>query len=492
MTVSAGRGIALVAALALWVLVSRWASFLWPIADQDEALYLLIGGAWMHGIPPYTALWDVKPPGLFLIFGLFSLFGPDRIVASRLGTAFMVLLGALAIHRFARRHLPGRHSATIAAVLYPPFTTIFWGVCSHPEAYLTPLVVLGLDIAAGWFTAKEPRTAWRCLACGLLFGCAGMIKQTAIFEFALAAGIAAWPPLRPNWRALVWLLPAAAAPGLAFIAYEWVAGVDLPSLLTPFVNATQRLGGDGISFGGGLLRFLPMLKPDLPLFAGALFCFAVRRSLRRGDRFDGVRFLGLWCLASGAGIIAMRSMYGHYFLTLMPPMLLAATVWIGFVTATGPRWAMPAIAAGLAAYPLVYSPLFELPDMRPADLPQLAAAALSRHGMVPGDTLYIVDQDPVIYLLTGATIPTRYLFTQHLMCDFTLPDGSQEAEITRIMDQHPRFVLIDHARQWMLCEKEHQDRMALIDGDLARDYTLAEKVDGIKESVDIYRLKDTP
>ena len=131
--------------------------------------------------------------------------------------------------------------------------------------------------------------------------------------------------------------------------------------------------------------------------------------------------------------------------------------------------------------------------MRPEALPRLAAEALRADGMRPGDTLYVVDQDPMIYLLTGARIPTRYAFTQHLMCPFTLPDRSQEAEIRRIMEEErPRFVVVDSNRQWMLCERDRPANMALVDSYLARDYGSVTGVDAGRESVDIFRRKEPP
>jgi hypothetical protein len=487
------RRLLLFGLLAAWVPIARYASFAYAIADQDEAYYLLHGGLWMQGIPPYTAVWDVKPPGLLLIFGLFSLFGSAPVLAARIGTSVAVLLGALALHRFADRHLPGRHTKLLAAFLYPPFTAVLWGVTSPPEPFLLPPVILGLDLAFGWRSGATVRAPWSCFSVGLLFGLAVLVKQTAVFEFALAAWYAAAAPFRrPDLGALALLLAGAALPSLAFLAYEFGVGVDLVTALTPFVSAAQRLGGDGISFGGGLLRFLPMLKPVLPLFAGGLFCFAIRRELARAERFAGVAFVGQWFLASAAGIVAMRSMYAHYYLTLVPPAVLASAIWLDWIAERLPRLALPAIALALAAYPMAYAPLFEIRDMRPGDLPDLAAAALEAAGMRPGDTLYIVDQDPMIYSLTKARIPTRYAFSQHLMCDFQLPDRGQDDEVRRIMASRPRFVLVDHDRQWMLCEVPHRERFAAIDEWLQRDYALASTVDGIRESVDIYRRKEPP
>jgi hypothetical protein len=478
-------------ALAAWVALARYASFDLAIADQDESYYLLQGAAWFAGHPPYTQLWDVKPPGLLLIFGVFNWLAPPGVLASRIGSAVAVFLGSVALFRFARHHLSGRGTALVAAFLYPPFTAVLWGASSPPEPFLAPFVIWGMDIAVGWWTGARARGLASCLAAGSLFGAAVLIKQTAVFELALAALAAAWPPSRPGWRPLALFIAAAALPSLAFIAYSIALGVAPLAYLTPFLAALYRLNGDGISFVGGIGRFLPMMKPLLPILLGALLCIPERRRLVREPDFAAVKFIALWAAASAAGIIAMRSMYAHYYLTLVPPLVLATALWLRTIAGGIGRTAVAVLCGVAAIFAIAWAPIFEIPDMRRAALPDNAAAALVELGLKPGDGLFVADQDPMIYLLTGARIPTRYAFSQHLMCAFHLPDGrAQEDEIRRIMEGKPGFVVISHERQWMLCDLP--DHLALVDEYLTRDYDLAKTVDGGRESVDIYRLKEAP
>src|ERR1700733_4415924 len=70
--------------LAIWVACARWASFDTDLTQIDEGFYRLQGDAWLHGIPPYTAIWDVKPPGLIAFFAIFRLFGAADVLASRI------------------------------------------------------------------------------------------------------------------------------------------------------------------------------------------------------------------------------------------------------------------------------------------------------------------------------------------------------------------------------------------------------------------------
>src|ERR1051326_1935176 len=92
-------------ALAFWVTAVRYRSFDLGVSDADESLFILIGQAWLHGQLPYVAIWDVKPPGLFLLFALAQFVVGPGILAARVLTAAAVFAGSLALYRFSRRHL---------------------------------------------------------------------------------------------------------------------------------------------------------------------------------------------------------------------------------------------------------------------------------------------------------------------------------------------------------------------------------------------------
>ncbi len=265
--------------------------------------------------------------------------------------------------------------------------------------------------------------------------------------------------------------------------------------LTPFIGAASRLHGDGISFGAGLLRFLPMCKPILPLFAGGLLLAAERRALARLPDAAGVRTIYLWIAASAAGAVAMRSMYFPYFMPLVAPLLIASLLVLRTSLAGLARPAAKfaltfAVLTIIGLYPLLWFANFEVYDVGASHLPAEVARAMHEAGLRPTDTIYVVDQETTIYLFTGAALPTRYIQSDHLVCDFTLPDTEPDAEIRRIMASQPRFVVITHARRWMVCERP--DRVAIVDTYLTRGYTLLTTLGEDGQSVDINRRNRGP
>ena len=482
-------------ALALWVGATRFASFDPSVADTDEAFYLLMGKAWVEGHPPYTAIWDVKPPGLLAVFAVLRLFFDPGFVAARAVTGIAVFVSALGLFRLARRHLEGRWTAVAAAAFYPAYSAVLFGLNTSPELLLAPLVILAMDQVLLLWTGKARRPIASCVVAGLLLGVAVLIKQSAVSELALAA-VAAGPAGKANgaglpaWRRTALLLAAAALPSLLFIAYSVAEGIPAYLYLTPFLAPLFRLSGDGISFASGALRFLPTLKPILPLFAASLLLGAERRSLYGAPDARAIGFIGIWLAASAVAVVAMRSMYSHYDLTLLPAMSFLSALLLRTLARKLPRHgpqaaAMLAVAACI--YPAAWYWLVERPEARPAALATRAVAALKAGGFRPRDTLYVVNQDPAIYLLSDAGIPTRFAFAQHLMCDFRLPDTDAGQEIRRIMEGTPRFVVISHWRRWMICERA--DRLDLVDRHLARSYDLLSTVEAAGEAVDIYRRR---
>ncbi len=475
----------------------RSPSFDVSTSDADESLFLLIGGNWLQGHLPYAEIWDVKPPGLFAIFALAQLvFGPG-ILAARLVSAFAVFLTSCALFRFSRRHLGGGLVGVGAAMLYPAYSLILYGLRSRPELLLAFLVVIGLDLAVMQWRRAAGGSDYRVVAlAGLLFGLAFTVKQTAIFEALLAAGLLSTGSgrgfQRVDWRALLVFGLAGFLPSLGFLIYFTLEGVPALLYMAPFIGATQRLGGDGIGFVEGVLRILPMMKPLLPLFIGALLLCTERHALRASAEADGTRAIGLWTLAATTGMLAMRSMYFQYLIPLVAPLLLAtlvvARIYIVRIAETRVRTlAAATMALVLAAYPILWLHFYEQQDAGWSHLPAMAVAELRADGLQSRDSIYVVDQETTIYLLARARIPTRFPQSQHLVCDFALPGTDQAEEIRRTMASAPRFVLVSHQGPWMVCERP--DRLDIVHAALAKNYDAQATVSEGGFGIDIYCRK---
>ena len=60
--------------LLLLAIIVRLPFFFKDVIDWDESTYILMGQSVLDGHLPYTELWDLKPPGAFLIYAVSMLF----------------------------------------------------------------------------------------------------------------------------------------------------------------------------------------------------------------------------------------------------------------------------------------------------------------------------------------------------------------------------------------------------------------------------------
>ncbi len=289
--------------------------------EEDEAFFALIGRDWTQGLLPYVDRFDVKPPGLFLLYALTAkVFGASLATIKGLEIA-AVAGAAFGLWRLGRDHLSPSVGLT-AAVLYPFYSLGMGGVNVPGELILNAFEVFAV-LAAMRAARGEARAA---ALCGLLFGCAFAIKQSAAFEAGavLSALLIEAPDRRAAGRRLIAFGLAGAVAPLGFALYFLAHGHFAALWSEAVLGAGGRLGGDNVGFSGGLARLPGGLKPALVLVAGAAMTLMRLKNFSRTAIAQPLRLCIAWLVGAAAALIAMRAMYDHYFLTLIPPLLLLA------------------------------------------------------------------------------------------------------------------------------------------------------------------------
>jgi hypothetical protein len=276
----------LVAALA-WTWLVRLPLF--RLDCLDDAGYVGLAHFWTRGVLPYARIFDFKPPGLFALVALAqSAFGPT-LESLRAVSIASDALAATGLFFLARRF--GRPAVGLfAAALYPILSEIAIGNDAYcPLAALTILAFLA---------ALSPLSPLRrSVLAGLAIGAAATVKQTAGFEaMALLAILTLAPDAAPGRvrAALAFILAAALAP-LGFLLYFAWRGAAGALIADTVVGALARpaSASEGLSFAGGLLRFLPLQKGLLPLTGLCVLALARARARRRGAALSPRRGLGV-------------------------------------------------------------------------------------------------------------------------------------------------------------------------------------------------------
>lgn len=470
------RTVAAAAALLLWAAAVR-APFATDLGE-DELFYAIVAGRWLAGLLPYVASFDVKPPGLFAVFAAVqAVFGTSLGVIKGLESG-CVGLTAIGLWLIGRRHL----SAPVgwfAAALYPIYSLTLSGVNAPTELVRAPFevfAVLALLEALG-----SARAVPWMLAGGVLLGAAGMVKQTTAFPTAALLAVVLWRMQAGRWRAALVFGAGMALVPLGFAAGFAAAGA-WPALLAGAVTgAAGRLGGDNIGFGAGLLRFMPGTRPLLVVLLAALLAVTRWGAWWPGSLRTGMLVALAWLAGEAAGIIATRSMYDHYFLALVPPLLLVAGA--AATNVLGARAAAAVVAASVL-WPAVL--VWPTPG---GGIDRLAAtgAAQALAQVPPGAPILVANRSMLVYLLAGRGPGTRYIHPQHLLCDFPAPDADPLAVA---LQARPAAIVVADLRRGMVCERD--DRRAELLQALDASYCLAAHVDGAFDSSDVYVRRSEP
>lgn len=387
---------------------------------------------------------DTKPIGVFLLYAIFQILTGASIWLLRLITALWVAATALGLFFLVHHWGAPRRASWAAALAYLLMTSIFtfYGVVPNTELYFNLFTVLALILVL------RRRHAGYDLGAGWLLGLGFMIKYVILFDALAIACIVLWPARRFSLPVLILTLKRALLMGVAFIlpfAATWFSyhRLGLSDAFTFYTfEVISRYPVDTpmlkqviyvLDFFG---RFLPVTFPAL----WALF------SLKPGER--GLQwFMVTWMIMILIAIVLPGKSFGHYFIQFMIPMALLfglffrdLTIWPGWIKRIPPRfgWALLVILLITTVY-LQKRDFFD-----PVDQPREVAKYLESR-LHPGEKFYAGNYHHLLYFLLDRESPTPYvhrslLWSNHHRYALGI---NLENEIRRILEQKPRFVIVE-------------------------------------------------
>jgi 4-amino-4-deoxy-L-arabinose transferase-like glycosyltransferase len=472
-------------AVAALVLLLRVPTLPFSVIEWDETSFALAAREAMKGHLPYVTYWDVKPPGALLLPALpMMVFGASVETVRGFGIA-CVLSTCVLLYFVAREFAGGRVACLAAAALYAGFSVRLHGVATITEIMLAPFSTAGV---LALLRAMRTESAWRLGAAmataGLGFGVATWIKLLPAVSATAAGGACLLALLRrTGWRlgctlflgmifaAALWL-PMVAS-GLAF----WRAGWIDEFLYSSF------------GFGSEYVQLLPSrryllenlaragwaLWPLLALAATAALP-ATRAALFGTGRAAQGTILLAWLAGEVLAAAAPLQFWPHYFLMPLPPLCVLGAV---VLAAEAPRrirvgLVHPALAALAAVLlmPLGQHTVWLARNIAMGDVPRQVAAAVAMERR-PNEGLWVFNYHPVIYLLTGASLPTRFAFPPHLASQQSaMARIDPREEIRRVLDAVPRFIVLLEERPDGFATPYDPPRGTLISERLAARYIL--------------------
>ena len=455
-------------AVVLVTFALRASTFGNPILEPDEQFYLLVGDRLLHGQLPYVELWDRKPIGLFLFYAGVRALGGTGIVQYQIAATACAAITACLIQSIARRGA-GAFGAFVAAVAYILFLNPL-----HGEGGQAPVIYNGLVAFAGWaaFRANDTADPRRILRLGIAAmaacGIAIQFKYTPAIE---GIGFGCWFLWRLHAVGTTprrWLAAALAMIGVALLptiavglAY-WRLGHLDALIQTNLVSIFQRSPFPPET--RIRQRFIiAVVAAPLALLLPIALTYGARVRAARSDYILNV----IWCLAAFTGFAMLRDVFDSYFMVVLPPLLILisriiGTRPLGFVAATG-----------LIAWPmLIASPSLARTQTDAAVIDRIAAAIRPHVG---ARCLYVYDGPAILYLLTDACAPTRYLYPDHLTNPTEIPALSIDAvaEEARILATRPGAIV---TADRPLIPHRYAPTQALVARAIARDYVRVARI----------------
>ena len=371
---------------------------LWADEDYHIAAALQV----FHGKLPYRDFWYDKPP---LNAAFYLLSGALPGWPLRLLDAAYVVLACWLVYRLARAWW-GEREGKIAALLLAFYLAFY--LPSAVIAFAADALMLAPHLAAIYCAFRK-----QAFAAGLWCGVAFLFNAKAVFVMAVCA---------------LWLLdslPLFAAGFASVIGAAALAGWATGTLAGYWQQVWQwgwiYAAGSPVAhpLQLGAVRTLDWLGFHAALALGAIVALI---ELPRSDRFR----LATWLALSFAAVCLGTRFAPHYYLQLLPALVIAGARGIAVLWPIHRRIAIAVTCVALAVPLIRFGPRYAIlawdavsgqpVQWRDAtlDLDSQQAARLIRAEAKPGDTLFVWGYRPDLYVFSRLTSDGKFWDSQPL------------------------------------------------------------------------------
>jgi hypothetical protein len=420
---------------------------------------------WAGGARLYDETWVDRPQGLLLVFRAILHVDGGSATAIHLAAAAvgaLVVAAVMALTYQSAGRIPaiaaGLLLATVGASPYIESFTLSGELLASLPAVLG-LLVFVLYLSDG-------RARW-LVACGLLTGCAVLLKQSG-FDGGLAA--VAYLLI---YRRRAGIVPAAIIVGCAALPVA-VAAISAPSFSDWwYAMVTYRGQGDSIANGTISGRFADF-RASVPALVHAFAPLVVLAALGMRRAHPVLR---LWLLAAAIGVIGGGNFHNHYYVQLAAP--LAVLAGIGVARAWEERaWVFGAAAVGLVLWSLGSTvPLwFDSPSQQAAEVfpddPHLqrdgGVIDYVRAHTAPGTHILVVWSAANVYYLSNRPPAIPYMWYRNIQ---VIPGALGEVHAALASPHRPALVIeednpdsLDSSGETSRLLAEHYRRVATVNG----------------------------
>jgi hypothetical protein len=434
--------------------------------ERDEGDYAYGAQLILAGVPLYKEFYTLRLPGIYDVYALMMTVLGSSTAGIHLGLAIWTTASAIAVFAIGKRlfgTLAGAAAGLAFALLSASEGAL--GLAGHA----THFVVLPAAIGCLLLRPDPPRGI-ACIAAGLSFGIAILMKQHAMTIAIFGAAYLVWLAwdAAPKQRAARIALYGAgvATPYLLVCLNAWRESALGPFWFWTTRYALEYAGAESVADPLGNLRdgVASVTGSNLPIWllaaGGAVHLFA------RPHARDARIFLTGLAIASALAVCPGLHFRPHYFIVLFPAVALLAAVGLAdsAVRAAKIPWKWLG-AFALAAVLSVASEWERFFTMSSSDVsrqvyganPFLESVEIARYvrdHSDPGDRIAVLGSEPQIYFYAERRSAARYphmfaLFEPHALAREMQEEMIQEIEVAR-----PRWIILIHAGQsWLMSER---------------------------------------
>lgn len=455
---------------------------------RDQAIFAVVGRTLLEGGMPYRDAWDIKPPGIYVLYAVARwLFGAGEHSIRVVEVGF-ILGGVVGLAVLARRWWGSARLGLGASVIW----TLVYAQMDHwhtaqAESFAASLTILMLA-AAPLSAASPPRPWWRWALAGVVAGCLALLKPTfASAGIALVAFLWLAPTLRSCGRRRATLLFVGGAAFPCVLALGWLAVrgglhdyLEISSAFLPryaalswqnlsILPASYRaltewwFGYSSVIFVGVLLLLvLPSTEVDrtpFALLAGILFLYLAGVALQA--KFFPYQSSVVWPIAALLAALGFRKVW----LKLAhrgPIALVLALLGLGLLTG------MRSLSDDWGARFVSRMRLFSAEEVDVATTDRLrsfgirdtaerrAVATLIARHTPPDSTMLVWGFEPIFYAWAGRQPASRYFFNVPLRAPW-YRDHARAEFLLELRRKLPHAIVVVHGDPFTMVTGDGDD-----------------------------------
>ncbi len=442
--------------LAILVLVLRLPRLVMPHYYGDEEIYFVMGRAWKMGVPLYKAMFDHKPPLIYIMAGIAPTMLAFRGLLTALMVVHTVLFWQLAKLFWSKTKPFLAYASSLIFVIITTLPTLE-GLTVNAE--LLMMIPVTAAVVLLW-NAKA--SEWKKFAIAGLLGGIGWLFKIPVAADMVAIGLFFFAFKKKtfkesflsffSWSFLAYTIAFVAPLALTFV-YYYLKGTGPDYLATVL---TVNLGYVS-SWSTSTYAFNPF-KSGLLVRGVILAVVTLGLYLSRKKLDKSMVLAALWFAFSMFGALLSARPYPHYLQELAAPTALFAPFL--FATETLAGWLVVAVVVGIAGltqwqikfwgYPTisVYKNYYDY-VMKKIDWNQYLskfdnatrnyeAARYLNARLAEHDQIYVWGTDPTLYLRTNRLPPGG----KYIVCFDVRDLNKYDYTIDNIVKNMPKYIII--------------------------------------------------